>query len=201
MPRHSRREADELKLLLKEAGVKGPYLLVGHSLGGLNAQVFAGDYPDLVAGLALVDPPPLDFATGKAFPDLYQMLTGQAAELAETAELAARSTDPQAKSKADYIAAIASELQMFAESAGQAAAVESFGDTPLVVLAAGRPNPAFGDQADAYQQFWIEQNRALARKSTRGTFGLIPESGHHLHKDAPGQVVEAIRRVLDLARS
>ena len=59
MPRHS-RQAAELKLLLENAGIEGPYLLVGHSLGGLNAQVFAGDYPDLVAGLVLVDPPPMD---------------------------------------------------------------------------------------------------------------------------------------------
>ena len=201
MPRDSRRAASELKLLLEKAGIKGPYLLVGHSLGGLNAQVFAGAYPDMVAGLVLVDPPPIDFLAGEAFPDLYQMLTGQASELAAMAEQAARSTDPEFKAKAGYAAAIASELQAFAESADQAAAVESFGDTPLVVLAAGRPNPAFGDQADAYQQFCIEQNRALASsKSTDGAFVLVAESGHHLNLDAPDRVVEAVRQVLERTR-
>jgi len=201
MPRHSRREADELKLLLGKAGVEAPYLLVGHSLGGLNAQVFAGETPDLVAGLVLVDPPPIDFATGRAFPDLYQLLTGQASELVAMAEQAAQSTDPQVKAQAGYAAAIASELQTFATSADQAAAVESFGDTPLVVVAAGRPNPAFGEQADAFQQFWIEQNRALASKAAGGEFALVAESGHLLYEDAPGRVVEAIRHVLDRARS
>ena len=39
LPRHSQRAADELKQLLENAGVRGPYVLVGHSLGGLNAQV------------------------------------------------------------------------------------------------------------------------------------------------------------------
>jgi len=201
MPRHSRREAGELKLLLGNAGVKGPYLLVGHSLGGLNAQVFAGAYPDLVAGLVLVDPPPIQFASGEAFADLHQMLTGQAAELAAAAEQVARSTDPQVKAKAGYAAAIASELQTFSESADQAAAVESFGDTPLVVIAAGRPNPAFGEQAEAFQQFWIEQNHALAKKSVNGEFVLVAESGHLFYEDAPEQVVKAIRRVLNRVRS
>ena len=86
------------------------------------------------------------------------------------------------------------------ESGEQAAAIESFGDTPLIVLAAGKPNPAFGEQAEAFQEFWIEQNRALADKSAQGTFVLVPESGHRLHEDAPERVVEAVREVLDRAR-
>jgi pimeloyl-ACP methyl ester carboxylesterase len=54
-----------LKQLLENAEVKGPYVLVGHSLGGLNMQVFADRYPDLVSGLILLDPPPLPFITGQ----------------------------------------------------------------------------------------------------------------------------------------
>ena len=205
-PRHSRQAATELKLLLEKARVKGPYLLVGHSLGGMNAQVFAGNYPDLVAGLVLVDPPPIDFVRAPrggaepAFPGLHQMLSGQAAELAAAAEQTANATDPQAKAQSRYLAAVASELQMFvSESAEQAIAVESFGDTPLVVLAAGRPNPDFGEQADAFQRFWIEQSRGVAQKSVGGRFVLVPESGHHLHQDAPDRVVEAVRQALSRA--
>jgi len=41
VPRHSGREAEELKALLEKAAVPGPYLLVGHSLGAVNMQVFA----------------------------------------------------------------------------------------------------------------------------------------------------------------
>jgi len=48
-----------LSLLLHNAGVEGPFLLVGHSLGGLNMQVFASRYPDHVIGAVLLDPPPL----------------------------------------------------------------------------------------------------------------------------------------------
>jgi len=52
----SGRVAEQLHLLLERAGEKGPFVLVAHSLGGLHAQVFAGAYPELVAGLVLVDP-------------------------------------------------------------------------------------------------------------------------------------------------
>ena len=54
-PRTSRRIADELHLLLDRAGLPPPYVLVGHSLGGLNVRVFAHDHRDLVAGMVLVD--------------------------------------------------------------------------------------------------------------------------------------------------
>ncbi len=70
LPRGAGREADELRLLLQKAGVEGPYVLVGHSLGGLNAQVFASKYPDLLAGAVLLDPTPLGWLTGDAFPEL-----------------------------------------------------------------------------------------------------------------------------------
>lgn len=65
LPRHSGREAQELKTLLEKASVPGPYVLVGHSLGALNIQVFASKYPDDVAGIVLLDPPPLSFILGR----------------------------------------------------------------------------------------------------------------------------------------
>jgi pimeloyl-ACP methyl ester carboxylesterase len=51
-----RQEADEVRRLLARAGVDGPVLLVGHSLGGLIARVYAREYPEAVSGMALVDP-------------------------------------------------------------------------------------------------------------------------------------------------
>jgi C-terminal peptidase prc len=197
LPRHSERAADELKLLLKNAGVRGPYVLVGHSLGGLNAQVFADRYPEQVAGLVLLDPSPLDFITGQVYPELYQMLEQQAAELQRAAEAARRATDAEGQAKANYLEAVASEhAALVSESAGQVAAIASFGDLPLVVIGSGVPNPAFGEQAAAFQQFWIEQNRALAGKSTNGTFVLASLSGHYLHEDAPELVMDVIRQVV-----
>ncbi len=46
---------DELHTLLSRAGVPGPYLLVGHSYGGLLASLYTHQHPDEVAGMVLVD--------------------------------------------------------------------------------------------------------------------------------------------------
>jgi pimeloyl-ACP methyl ester carboxylesterase len=201
MPRHSQRSADELQLLLKVAGIQGPYVLVGHSLGGLNAQVFASRYPDLVSGLVLIDPPPLDFFTGKAFSGLYEMASQQTSEYSAAAERARQSVNPGERAKASHLEAVASEHHAFLnESAEQVAAIASFGDTPLTVMAAGMSNPAFGDEAQAFQAFWIEQNRALANRSTDSTFILVEESGHHLEDDAPDAVVRAIDEMVARVR-
>lgn len=47
--------ADDLHLLLAEAGERGPYLLAGHSIGGTYAMTFAAQYPGQVAGMVLLD--------------------------------------------------------------------------------------------------------------------------------------------------
>ena len=53
--RTMRQDAHELHLLLEKAGIKGPLVLVGHSIGGLIARVYVDRYPGRVAGLVLVD--------------------------------------------------------------------------------------------------------------------------------------------------
>src|SRR5215213_6497631 len=54
-PRDAKQITSELHNLLKGAGIKGPYVLVGHSFGGMYMQTYANRYPDEVAGVALVD--------------------------------------------------------------------------------------------------------------------------------------------------
>ena len=56
IPRTAPRLADELHALIAAAGLQGPFVLVGHSFGGLTIRLFAARYPALVAGLVFVDP-------------------------------------------------------------------------------------------------------------------------------------------------
>src|SRR5512134_3773763 len=55
-PRTAREFAKELHTLLEKANEPGPYVLVGHSMGGYTMRVYAHDYPEDVAGLVLIDP-------------------------------------------------------------------------------------------------------------------------------------------------
>jgi pimeloyl-ACP methyl ester carboxylesterase len=56
LPRTAGRIADELHALLRAASVPPPYVLVGHSYGGLVIRVFTARHPDEIAGLVLVEP-------------------------------------------------------------------------------------------------------------------------------------------------
>lgn len=61
LPRTAEAVTDELRALLRAAGVASPCVLVGHSLGGLYARHFAQRFPDEVAGLVLLDPAHEDY--------------------------------------------------------------------------------------------------------------------------------------------
>jgi pimeloyl-ACP methyl ester carboxylesterase len=55
-PRTIDRLVDELDMLLERAGIAGPFILVGHSFGGLIMPLFASRYPEKTVGVVLVDP-------------------------------------------------------------------------------------------------------------------------------------------------
>jgi len=76
-PRTMRQEAFELHTLLSGAGIKGPYLLVGHSMGGLITRVYVEQYPREVAGFVLVD---------STHEDTTLMLNGKLVHMRELAQ-------------------------------------------------------------------------------------------------------------------
>lgn len=197
MPRDSLRAAQELHRLLEEASVDGPYLLVGHSLGALNMQVFADKYADQVAGAILLDPTPAAWINGTGFPELRALFRQEAAGMLSAAEAAAASGKPDEETRASFLASVASELEQLLENtAEQVAAIDSFGDLSLIVIGATEADPNFGESAEAFRQFWNEESRRLAEKSERGQFILAEGSGHQIHLDKPELVAEQINRMV-----
>jgi pimeloyl-ACP methyl ester carboxylesterase len=201
LPRDSGTEVDELRALLARLRIPGPYVLVGHSLGGLNVEVYANRYPDEVAGMVLLDPPPLGFLLGQDYAHFVPLVQRMTDEWQQIADRGLRSDVAQERAQGLFFQMLASEQrEMLGRSAELAEGIETFGDIPLVVIASGVPNPAFGEEAAAYQHYWADRSRALAAKSSRGEFVLAERSTHRLHDEAADLVAESILSVLEQAR-
>ena len=201
LPRDSRSEVEELTALLARLEIPRPYILVGHSLGGLNAQVYAGLHPEEVAGMVLLDPPPLRFILGEEYAELASMAAQMTDEWQGVADRGLDSENGEERANAEFFQMLASEhREMFNSSARQASSIDSFGDIPLVVVASGVPNPMFGDVAESYQEFWAGQSEALAAKSSSGKFVFAETSTHRLHDDADDLVVDRILSMVDSLR-
>lgn len=197
MPRDSGRSADELHQLLLRLGEEGPFLLVGHSLGGLNMQVFAHRYPEQVVGLVLLDPSPLRWMMGEGFPELRELFVQETATMKIKAQAARASSEPEGNAQAAFWEALASEHEaIFGQTAQQVGAIRSFGQLPLIVIGATEPDPRFGESSAAFRQYWNDESRKLASGSERGRFVLAEGSRHQIHLDAPWLIIDAVREIL-----
>ena len=189
-PRGPVVNAQELRALLSVAEIQPPFVLVGHSLGGLNAQAFWARYPSDVAGMILLDPPPRGFLEGGRFPALWDLVVAEGEGLQAQADQARRDS----ASDAWLMETMASEHQEMLRLGAVVADIDSFGDLPLLVVAAGRPNlDYFGESAVAFQVFWIDENRALAGRSTVGRVEVLDSIGHAMAYEAPSIVLDLIR--------
>jgi len=98
----------------------------------------------------------------------------------------------EGSSNAERLTAMASEHNAMLRLGAEAAAIESFEGLPLLVVAAGRPNPVFGDSAVAYQDFWVDENRRLANRSVQGRLHVLDSVGHSMNREAPDTIAALI---------
>ena len=178
--RTAQEVADDLHALLAAAGEPGPYVLVGHSMGGLYVQLYAYQHPDEVAGLVLVDPTPEEFA----------------ARL-DVLEAALFGTPPPGAA----LPPTAEETSFAQMRAARAAG--SLRPMPLVVLSHGR-FPAPDERPPGWpiaeeERIFRELHEALARLVPNARHVVAEGSGHDIHQEQPEVVVEAIREVVAAA--
>ena len=188
-PRTSEDMVADLHALLANAGVPGPYILVGNSLGGFNARIFAHKYPDEVAGLVLVDSMHQD-----QFAQIEKALPPETPNDPEEFKAFRQSFTKDYKDPAK-------NPEGFDQLASheQGRAVTSLGDLPMIVLAASQfrmmiPDPRFGA---FMQNMWHDLQRDLASLSTKGKFVAVEDSGHFIQIDKPQAVIDAIREVVE----
>jgi len=199
-PRTARRIGQELAQLLDRAGISGPLVLVGASIGGLFARVFASEHGESVVGLVLVDAShedqemsvpriapfvPLLASTG-VFRLLGVSFGGTGESLPPSLQGFARATAFRA---AGYQAA-ADEIIHIRESAAEVRSTRHELTIPVVVVTGARG-------ADAT---WRQLQHDQVGLSQRGCQIIADQSGHVVPLEQPWVVVEAIRAIVDTAR-
>jgi len=199
-PRDATQIAKELHTMLQKANIPGPYVMVAHSLGGLPMRVFTHDYPGDVAGLVLVEsmfPGQTGYATPSivisSFPllarfGLVRLLVKPLGLInyvppSEEAYLS-RFVRPQS------VQALVDEIQEIPDSMGQAGAVSTFGNLPLIVLTAKlNQNPG-----------WQAGQAELPKLSSNSQQLIADKSDHLIAILQPDAAVAAILKMVEQVR-
>jgi pimeloyl-ACP methyl ester carboxylesterase len=210
-PQDAARIAADMHMLLDRAEVPGPYVLAGHSFGGLYVQTFAANYPDQVAGLVLLDSTaPKPGPAPPAQTGSYSVLGRFSAVLPAVAHLGAGrliaqasfgSLPPRYRDEARANASTARHLGSYIEeyveantSMQQAASLTNLNGKPLIVLTADTGNAAG----------WQQGQDQMATLSTNSLQRVAQATTHEslLYEEADSaQASQAIRDVIAAVRT
>lgn len=197
-PTAAKNSVSDLHALLTEADVPGPYLLVGHSYGGLVVRLYSSTYPDEAAGMVLVD---------SLSPELRAEMTDRQWE---TWKVANARTEEQIADYPDL------ERLDYDQTLDQVEAGGPFEQMPLAVLTADESiGKAMERQAKAGELprgvpgdfgYVIDSAHAAAQQQVArlldGAIHLTKtESGHNMMIDNPQLVSDAILDVLEAVRA
>jgi pimeloyl-ACP methyl ester carboxylesterase len=189
MPRGAESVVADLHALLGAAQVPGPYVLVGHSLGGLFVRLYAATYPDEVVGIVLVD------AWSE---DLQNLLTPEQwdAYVRFNSVAPPEMADDPGYETLDFAAA--------SEVMATAAAAHPLPALPLVVLAHGQPfgvpEAGLGFPPAVLETVWRSAQEQLPMLVPGGRFVVAEESAHYVQLQQPELVIVAVQQVVDAVR-
>ena len=218
-PADVERYLGELHHVVRGHGVEGPVVLVGHSLGGLIAQLYAQRHPDAVAGLVLIDPTPAAVAresgvkAGFAASGVAASVLKAAAPLGVLRLLVTAGAMPlypeQRRFRAvitdqDYRRWVAGVVRSFSGAAG--AELRS-------VLPAARyaerhaDDPSHGSgqfpvalvTSHAYGETWVQMHRDLAARWSTAVHRVTEDRSHNIHMRHPDLVAETIKQMVRAA--
>jgi pimeloyl-ACP methyl ester carboxylesterase len=178
-------EVRDVQRLLSAAGIAPPYVIVGHSYGGLLARLFAHEHPSETAGVVLVD------AVGRD-------------QTRRQLAIWPRSAAPRLRYA--YAKPVVDGVDI---AAGEAlgARIKSLGTTPLAVVSAGNHSadlsPLPTRVARAQERLWTTMQDELARLSSNHVHVVALHSGHFVQRldGQPDVVIRAVDAVVRAARS
>jgi pimeloyl-ACP methyl ester carboxylesterase len=210
-PQDGEQVASDLHRLLHNAGVFPPYVLAGHSAGGIYVLNFARLYPNDVAGVALLDSMhPQQYDRMASWPGFYEMYRRASAVMPTLARVgigrAVYGTafgdlpEPQRDQERDVLAtprhnrSVRDEFHMIRTAMNQAAELHTLGDIPLAVVTANR-----GHDSD-----WAPMQDDLATLSSNSVHRYLPDATHQMvveDGDAARQASQAIVDVVSAVRT
>jgi pimeloyl-ACP methyl ester carboxylesterase len=207
-PRDGVAIATDLHTLLNRAQIDGPYVLAGHSSGGVYVQVFAARYADEVAGIVLLDSQPPDALTNlPGYAGEYKGLRRFTALFPSVARLgvmrlvytsAAAGLPPETRaqerafwSTASHNRSLRDEVAGLEVALTQAQALTSLGDKPLVVVTAAE---------DAHAG-WLPLQEMMVSLSTNSTQRVIQDATHTSLIEDQGDSGVAIQAILDVVEA
>ncbi len=159
----------ELRTLLEKKGEKGPFVLVGHSFGGLNARLYAAMHPAEVLGLILVEP---------SHEDQYQ-------KIADTKQ------EPEREQYLRHEGGENGERMDLLSSASEVRSADGPNSLPTILLTA---KASGGDEN--LNSIALELNTRLGQRIPLTEHIVVENSGHFPQLDRPDVVIGAIRKLL-----
>lgn len=202
--------ATDLHVLLERAGEPGPYVLAGHSAGGLYVLNFANLFPHDVAGVVLLDSMhPQQYERVPSWPGFYEMFRRASAVMPSLSRLGVMRIlndtqfgnlpTPQREQERAFLStpqhnrSVRDEFHMIRTAMRQADALQTLGDVPLVVVTARR----------GQDPGWFEAQDDLMTLSSNSAHRFLPDAAHDMvvgdeatarhSSDAVLEVVTAIR--------
>ena len=203
-PRNAETIVQELRMLLQTAEIKPPYVLAGHSFGGLLMQLYAARFPNDFEGVVLVDSshpdqlhrtPDLKRLEGLVLAlkvggplGLARMLLPVQEGDPDSRDILVREQERELLMTNRSLRAVVKEMSAMRQSLREVGdSSVDFGSKPLVVLTGGRRQV----------EWWLHMQEDLSRLSTNSEWQLVDGAGHFIQHDRPDVVVDAFRRVIE----
>ena len=201
-PRDAETVGRELDALLKSAGEKGPFIVVGHSLGGAYARMFAAQQRDNVVGLVLVDAtspslvatmdevglPPMrksDFVMFLASHEALFQMADRIGLIRLTVDLDVNDFPPDAVpamraflANRERARTSVREVDLVSETVREISLLGGVDPMPVTVIAADRWVDKDPDLAAKRAEWDKKQQRNWLALSTNGRFLIVPGSDH-----------------------
>jgi pimeloyl-ACP methyl ester carboxylesterase len=210
-PQDGEQTATDLHTLLANAGESGPYVLAGHSAGGIYVLNFAKLFPQDTAGMVLLDSMhPEQYERMASWPGFYEMFRrvsavspalarfglGRAIYGTAYADLPATQRDQERafQPTPQHYRNVRDEFHMIRTAMGQAAELDTLGDTPLAVVTA----------VEGADPDWAAMQDDLVALSTNSIQRVLPDASHEQvveDEDAAREASAAVAAVVEAVRT